>query len=352
MMDRQQRARRRRRCRTRTSPPWPPSSAPTAPTPPPTAAASPSASSRASSATPTPSDHRPAASRGWPRSRASQLYLQPVQDLQIDSRVSRTQYQYTLEDADPDELAELGARACSTSSGAPAAARRGQRSAERRDCSWPLTIDRDTRLAPGHPPADHRRHPLRRLRPAAGLHHLHPAEPVPRHPGGEARVPAAPRRARPASTSALQHRRPGAALGLRPHRAARSPRSRINHQGQFPAVTLSFNPAPGVSLGDAVDAIAGRRGQHRPARRASSADFQGAAQAFHDVAGQRAAADPGRADHRLHRARRALRELHPPDDDPLDPALGGSGRVPGAHAAATPTSASSRSSGSSSSSAS
>jgi len=34
------------------------------------------------------------------------LYLQAAQDLQIDSRVSRTQYQYVLEDADPIELAE------------------------------------------------------------------------------------------------------------------------------------------------------------------------------------------------------------------------------------------------------
>ncbi len=34
------------------------------------------------------------------------LYMQAVQDLQIDSRVSRTQYQYILEDADPVELAE------------------------------------------------------------------------------------------------------------------------------------------------------------------------------------------------------------------------------------------------------
>ena len=29
----------------------------------------------------------------------------------------------------------------------------------------------------------------------------------------------------------------------------------INHQGQFPAVTLSFNLAPGAALGQAVDAI-------------------------------------------------------------------------------------------------
>ena len=29
----------------------------------------------------------------------------------------------------------------------------------------------------------------------------------------------------------------------------------INHQGQFPAVTISFNLAPGKSIGDAVDAV-------------------------------------------------------------------------------------------------
>jgi len=29
----------------------------------------------------------------------------------------------------------------------------------------------------------------------------------------------------------------------------------VNHQGQFPAVTLSFNLAPSVALGDAVQAI-------------------------------------------------------------------------------------------------
>ncbi len=34
------------------------------------------------------------------------LFMQAVQDVQIDSRVSRTQYQYTLEDADEAELSE------------------------------------------------------------------------------------------------------------------------------------------------------------------------------------------------------------------------------------------------------
>src|SRR5205807_8018921 len=34
------------------------------------------------------------------------LFMQAVQDVQIDSRVSRTQYQYTLQDADETELDE------------------------------------------------------------------------------------------------------------------------------------------------------------------------------------------------------------------------------------------------------
>jgi multidrug efflux pump len=55
----------------------------------------------------------------------------------------------------------------------------------------------------------------------------------------------------------------------------------INHQGQFPSITLSFNLAPGVSLGPAVDAIhraeleIGLPPSVHPA-------FQGTAQAFKD----------------------------------------------------------------------
>jgi len=38
------------------------------------------------------------------------LFMQSVQDVQIDSRISRTQYQYTLQDADPVELAQWAPR--------------------------------------------------------------------------------------------------------------------------------------------------------------------------------------------------------------------------------------------------
>ena len=60
----------------------------------------------------------------------------------------------------------------------------------------------------------------------------------------------------------------------------------VNHQGQFPATTLSFNLAPGASLGDAVkaidnaDVISGLPASIR-------ASFQGTALAFQIVAGER-----------------------------------------------------------------
>jgi hydrophobe/amphiphile efflux-1 (HAE1) family protein len=53
----------------------------------------------------------------------------------------------------------------------------------------------------------------------------------------------------------------------------------INHQGIFPAVTLSFNLAPGASLGQAVDAIQAVTDRlHVPPT--VNASFQGTAQAF------------------------------------------------------------------------
>ena len=53
----------------------------------------------------------------------------------------------------------------------------------------------------------------------------------------------------------------------------------VNHQGVFPAVTLSFNLAPGVALSQAVDAIAALETQfHAPASLHGA--FEGTAQAF------------------------------------------------------------------------
>ncbi len=52
----------------------------------------------------------------------------------------------------------------------------------------------------------------------------------------------------------------------------------INHFGQLPAVTMSFNLLPGISLGDAVQSIETLATQHLPD--AVTTTFQGTAQAF------------------------------------------------------------------------
>src|SRR5262249_54796977 len=53
----------------------------------------------------------------------------------------------------------------------------------------------------------------------------------------------------------------------------------VNHQGQFPAVTLSFNLAPGAALGDAVKAIESAKAEIKMPS-SVQAGFQGTAQAF------------------------------------------------------------------------
>jgi multidrug efflux pump len=53
----------------------------------------------------------------------------------------------------------------------------------------------------------------------------------------------------------------------------------VNHQGQFPAITLSFNLAPGVALGDAVNAVQ-QAAQQLGLPATVTANFAGTAQAF------------------------------------------------------------------------
>ena len=99
----------------------------------------------------------------------------------------------------------------------------------------------------------------------------------------------------------------------------------VNHQGQFPAVTLSFNLAPGVSLGDAVSAVnAVADAAHMPAT--IRATFQGTAQAFQVSLENEPVLIRHGVFRRLHRSRHALRELHPSDHDSFDAAFGGSRR--------------------------
>ena len=149
---------------------------------------------------------------------------------------------------------------------------------------------------------------------------------------------AAPRPAPPVSTERGDD---GAARRLQPLRARQHAA-----RGQPPGTVRRHH--------DLVQPAAGQVAERRDARRSTRGDgrdrhagdhprqLPGTAQAFQQSLGNEPLLIAGRAGRRLHRARRALRELHPPDHHPLDPALGRRRRGAGAADRSTPSSASSR----------
>ena len=95
----------------------------------------------------------------------------------------------------------------------------------------------------------------------------------------------------------------------------------VNHQGQQPAVTISFNLAPGFSLGQAVDAIRQiERESNLPASIATG--FQGSAQVFQDSLKGQGVLVLAAMFAAYRGARHPVRELHPPDHHHLRPAVG------------------------------
>ncbi len=204
------------------------------------------------------------------------LYLQPVQDLQIETRVSRTQYQYTLEDANPDELAEW----------VPKVVQKLQLLPELRDVTSDLlssgleeklTIDRDTAARLGVLPqtiddtlydAFGQRQIstiFTQLNQYRVILEVRPQDQ--QDPSALQRLYLKSQTGESVPLSAFAHFEPGT-----------SPLS-INHQGQFPAATISFNLAPGTALGEAVNAIHAAEAEIGlpPGMRP---DFSGTAQAF------------------------------------------------------------------------
>ena len=94
----------------------------------------------------------------------------------------------------------------------------------------------------------------------------------------------------------------------------------ISHQGQFPAITISFNLGQGVALGQATDAVQKAMNELGvPATLATS--LPGHGPGIPAIAQHRAVADPGGARRGLPDPRHSLRELHPPDHDSLDATL-------------------------------
>jgi len=204
------------------------------------------------------------------------LFLQPVQDLTVEDRVSRTQFQYSLEDVDPKELAGWTTQFIQRLKALP----------ELRDVASDqlnqglvaaLTIDRDSASRLGILPADIDN----TLYDAFGqrlvstiftqLNQYHVVLEVDpqfqQNPDSLKYIYVKSSNGTQVPLSAFTRFEPtAAALAL-------------NHQGQFPVVTLSFNLAPGVSLGDAVNAINGVK-QDLKMPPSIQATFQGTAAAF------------------------------------------------------------------------
>src|SRR6516164_2071186 len=204
------------------------------------------------------------------------LYMQPVQDLTIDTSVSRTQYQFVLEDANPAEF----------NTWVPKLMDKLREVPQLRDLASDqltaglkadLVIDRDTASRLGILPqaiddtlydAFGQRQVSTIFTQLNQYHVVLEADPsfqqspdslrnIYVHSSTGAQVP----------LSAFTHFQQDSALLA------------INHQGQFPVVTLSFNLAPGNSLGEATKAIEqAEREINLPASIHTS--FQGTAAAF------------------------------------------------------------------------
>ena len=203
-------------------------------------------------------------------------YLQARQDVSVGGRLARTQYQYTVQDANLDELAEWAPRVLEAMRKIPLL-KDVNTDQQNAGLELDVNIDRDTasRLGVSAQAVD------------AALYDAYGQEFAATtftqlneyHVVLEA---AAPYRGTPDSLDGIYVKSTtGAAVPLRaiakavPTQTALS----VNHHGQFPATTISFNLAPSASLGPAVEAInKAELGIHMPP--SVHADFQGTAQAF------------------------------------------------------------------------
>jgi len=204
------------------------------------------------------------------------LYMQPVQDLTVEDRVSRTQFQYTIEDADTQEL----------NSWAPKLVSKLQTVPELWDVASDqlnaglqadLVIDRDTASRLGILPQaidDTLDDAFGQRQVSTIFTQLNQYHVVLEVDPQFQQTPDSLKDIYVKSSSGTQ-----VPLSAFSHFEQTSTSLAINHQGQFPVVTLSFNLAPGVSLGEATQAMENaEREISLPASIHSS--FQGTAAAF------------------------------------------------------------------------
>jgi multidrug efflux pump len=204
------------------------------------------------------------------------LYLQPVQDLTVENRVSRTQFQYSLEDPDEEELRAW----------APKFVARLRELPELRDVATDqldqglqarVQIDRATAARLGITPqmiVDALYNAFGQRQISTVFTQLNQYRVV---------LEVLPEfRADPSMLDRVYLRSSGGGqvpLSTLATIEQRATALAVSHQGQFPAVTVSFNLAPSVSLGAAVKSI-DRITREIGMPPSIQTGFQGAARAF------------------------------------------------------------------------
>jgi multidrug efflux pump len=220
------------------------------------------------------------------------LYMQPVQDLSVEDRVSRTQFQYTLEDPNVDELNTF----------APQMLAKLQQLPELSDVASDqqtlglrarLVFDRNTAARLGITTAAidqtlydaygqrevstmftqlNQYHVILEVKPGFGKNPSDLNDLFIRASTIASSTPSI----HSSSTFPNGGQIPFSAFS---HVETTTVPITVNHQGQFPVVTLSFNLAPSTSLGDAVKAVNKvKDGMGMPP--SVQAAYQGTAQAF------------------------------------------------------------------------
>jgi multidrug efflux pump subunit AcrB len=206
------------------------------------------------------------------------LFLQPVQDVRVGGRGSSSQYQYTLQAARVGDLTAWSQALLALISRIPEI-RDANTDQQDRGLEATLVVDRDSaaRLGVSMLAIDETLNDAFGQRPVSTMYQgLNQYRVV---------LELAPEfQQSPAALQDVYVAGQGGTLVPLSSFAryeARAASLAVNHQGQFPAVTLSFNLAPGASLGDAVDHI--QEAQRQIGLPADvHASFQGTAQAFQD----------------------------------------------------------------------
>ena len=205
-----------------------------------------------------------------------QLFLQPLQDLTVEDRVSRTEFQYSLEDPNQGELAVYTRKMVDALSKDKIVTDVAS-DLQDEGLGANLVIDRDTaaRLGIAMADIDNTLYDAFGQRQVSTIFTQLNQYHVVMEVGGDFQTdPGTLNNLYVKSSNGTQ-----VPLSMLAHWEQTRTQLAIGHQGQFPSTVISFNLAPGKALGDAVNAV-NRIEQNIDMPKAINASFQGTAAAF------------------------------------------------------------------------